>query len=78
MSQCPIDQVTGVILAGGRGVRVGGEDKGLLVFNDQPIVKRVFQSLNQQVHMIVVSANRHVEEYQSFGVPVVKDRKSVV
>ena len=74
MSQCPIDQVTGVILAGGRGVRVGGEDKGLLVFNDQPIVKRVFQSLNQQVHMIVVSANRHVEEYQSFGAPEVKDR----
>ena len=74
MSQCPVDQVTGVILAGGRGVRVGGEDKGLLIFNHEPIVKRVFKSLNQQVHMIVVSANRHVEEYQSFGVPVVKDR----
>ena len=74
MSQCPIDQVTGVILAGGRGVRVGGEDKGLLVFNGEPIVKKVFKSLSQQVHMVVVSANRHVEEYQSFGAPVVKDR----
>ena len=74
MSQCPSDQVTGIILAGGRGVRVGGEDKGLLVFNGEPIVKKVFKSLNQQVHMVVVSANRHVEEYQSFGVPVVKDR----
>ena len=49
-------------------------DKGLLVFNGEPIVKKVFKSLNQQVHMVVVSANRHVEEYQSFGVPVVKDR----
>lgn len=74
MSQCPSDQLTGIILAGGRGVRVGGEDKGLLVFNGEPIVKKVFKSLNQQVHMVVVSANRHVEEYQSFGVPVVKDR----
>ena len=74
MSQCPIDQITGVILAGGRGVRVGGEDKGLLIFHDEPIVKKVFKALNKQVHMIVVSANRHVEEYQSFGVPVVKDR----
>ena len=66
--------LTGIILAGGRGVRVGGEDKGLLVFNGEPIVKKVFKSLNQQVHMVVVSANRHVEEYQSFGAPVVKDR----
>ena len=74
MSQCPSDQLTGIILAGGRGVRVGGEDKGLLVFNGEPIVKKVFKSLNQQVHMVVVSANRHVEEYQSFGAPVVKDR----
>ena len=74
MSQCPSDQLTGIILAGGRGVRVGGEDKGLLVFNGEPIVKKVFKSLSQQVHMVVVSANRHVEEYQSFGAPVVKDR----
>jgi molybdopterin-guanine dinucleotide biosynthesis protein A len=74
MSQSPTEQITGVILAGGRGVRVGGEDKGLLIFNDEPIVKKVFKSLSQQVHMIVVSANRHVSEYQSLGVPVVKDR----
>ena len=74
MSQSPTEQITGVILAGGRGVRVGGEDKGLLIFNDEPIVKKVFKSLSQQVHMIVVSANRHVNEYQSLGVPVVKDR----
>ena len=53
---------------------VVGEDKGLLVFNGEPIVKKVFKSLSQQVHMVVVSANRHVEEYQSFGAPVVKDR----
>jgi molybdopterin-guanine dinucleotide biosynthesis protein A len=74
MSLYPIDQVTGLILAGGRGVRVGGEDKGLLLFNHEPIVKRVFSSLRQQVNMVLVSANRHISEYQAFGVPVFQDR----
>jgi molybdenum cofactor guanylyltransferase len=74
MSACPTNQITGAILAGGRGLRVGGQDKGLLKFNDEPIVKKVFKNLSHQVQMIIVSANRHIEEYQSFDVPVVKDR----
>ncbi len=70
----PIDQITGLILSGGRGLRVGGEDKGLLIFNDEAIVQRVFNRLKAQVKFIIVSANRHVEEYKKFGAPVVKDR----
>lgn len=70
----PIDQLTGLILSGGRGVRVGGEDKGLLTFNGEAIVQRVFSRLKAQVKFIIVSANRHVEEYKKFGAPVVKDR----
>ena len=70
----PIDQITGLILSGGRGVRVGGEDKGLLIFNGEAIVQRVFKRLKAQVKFIIVSANRHIEEYKKFGSPVVKDR----
>ena len=62
----PIDQITGLILSGGRGLRVGGQDKGLLIFNDQAIVQRVFSRLQAQVKFIIVSANRHVEEYKKF------------
>lgn len=70
----PIDQITGLILSGGRGVRVGGEDKGLLAFHGEAIVQRVFSRLKAQVKFIIVSANRHIEEYKQFGAPVVKDR----
>lgn len=74
MSILPVDQITGLILAGGRGLRVGGVDKGLLSFNNEAIAQRVFRGIRGQVQLILVSANRHIEEYEGFGVPVIKDR----
>jgi molybdopterin-guanine dinucleotide biosynthesis protein A len=74
MTSLPVDQITGLILAGGRGVRVGGVDKGLLSFHQEKIVQRVLRSLKPQAQLTLVSANRHIEEYESLGVPVIKDR----
>ena len=76
MSDFPSDQITALILAGGRGSRFQGADKGLLDFKGRPMVVQVLNALAKQVHLILVSANRHLEKYEALGVPVVRDRLS--
>lgn len=66
-------QITAVILAGGRGTRMGGADKGLLDYQGQPMVAHVMQRIQPQVDQVMINANRHLEQYQAFGVPVVTD-----
>ncbi|MCG5516076.1 MULTISPECIES: molybdenum cofactor guanylyltransferase MobA [unclassified Ectothiorhodospira] len=65
--------VTGVVLAGGRGVRMGGRDKGLVDLAGQPMVRWVMEKLSRQVDTLIISANRHADAYASFGAPVVSD-----
>ena len=65
--------VTGVILAGGRGQRMGGRDKGLVDLAGQPMVRWVMDRLSPQVDRLIISANRHADAYASFGAPVVAD-----
>lgn len=65
--------ITGVILAGGRGSRMGGEDKGLVVLNGRPMVEHVMARLRPQVGQVVVSANRNHDRYAALGVSVVPD-----
>lgn len=67
------DNVTGVILAGGRGQRMGGEDKGLIPLGGKAMVEYVIARLRPQVFTIMINANRNLEEYRKFGVPVVPD-----
>ena len=67
------EEVTAVILAGGKGRRMGGEDKGLLEFEGRPLVARLIDSLRRQGVDIVINANRNQETYAAFGVPVVTD-----
>lgn len=74
MSTFPSDQITALILAGGRGSRFQGADKGLLDFKGRPMVAQVLNALAKKVHLILISANRHLETYEAFGVPVVRDR----
>ena len=74
MSDFPRDQITALILAGGRGSRFDGADKGLLDFKGQPMVSHALNALAKQVHLVLVSANRHLEQYEALGVPVVRDR----
>jgi molybdenum cofactor guanylyltransferase/molybdopterin-guanine dinucleotide biosynthesis protein MobB len=69
----PRPTVTGVILAGGQARRMKGQDKGLLEFNGQPLIKKTLTTLAAQVDDIVINANRNIELYQSFSYPVIRD-----
>lgn len=66
--------VTGVILAGGRASRLGGQDKGLLELHGQPLIEYVIQAITPQVDRIIINANRNLERYRSYGYPVLSDR----
>lgn len=66
-------QISGLILAGGRSSRMGGNDKGLLNLLDRPMIEHVIQSLEPQVDQILISANRHIEQYQKYGYQVLLD-----
>lgn len=65
--------ITGIVLAGGQGKRMGGADKGLVEFNDQPMIKHVLQRLAPQVNEILINANREVDRYQQLGYRVITD-----
>ena len=65
--------VTGIVLAGGLGRRMGGVDKGLVVLDGKPMVAHVITRLAPQVGAIIVNANRNVDAYGTLGHPVVGD-----
>jgi len=65
--------ITGVVLAGGKGRRMGGADKGLLELNGKPLWKHVADALASQLETVVVKANRHQEIYQASGLKVIPD-----
>lgn len=62
-----------IILAGGRGKRVGGKDKGLLAFNNRKIIEYVIDAIRPVAKDIVISANRNIETYKTFGHKVISD-----
>ena len=66
-------EITGIILAGGRGSRMGGADKGLQSFNGVPLALHTLLRLSPQVGEVMVNANRNLAAYESFGVPVWPD-----
>jgi molybdopterin-guanine dinucleotide biosynthesis protein A len=70
------EQVTGVVLAGGRGSRMGGADKGLQNFRGIPLALHTLLRLTPQVGEAMVNANRNLSAYESFGVPVWPDSLS--
>lgn len=65
--------VTGLVLAGGRGSRMGGVDKGLVEWRGQPLARHALQRLRPQVGSLAVSANRNQEIYTGWGVPAWAD-----
>jgi molybdopterin-guanine dinucleotide biosynthesis protein A len=65
--------ITGAILAGGLGRRMGGADKGLMPVAGLPQIERVLGCLVPQVDRILINANRHVDEYARYGYPVIPD-----
>jgi molybdopterin-guanine dinucleotide biosynthesis protein A len=69
-------QITGLILAGGQGSRLGGVDKGLQAFEGLPLAQHALQRLAPQVGRMMISANRNLEIYERMGVPVWADEPS--
>jgi molybdopterin-guanine dinucleotide biosynthesis protein A len=67
------DQVTGVILAGGKATRMGGVDKGLVPIKGRPMIAWVIDALRPQVADVLINANRSRDSYSEFGCPVVDD-----
>ncbi len=68
-----ISSVTGLILAGGKGSRMGGVDKGLQPLRGRRLVDHVYERFAPQVGGIIINANQNHEEYKTFGVRVVSD-----
>jgi len=69
-------EISGVILAGGRGTRMGGEDKGLLQIQGQPMVVRICEALRPQVDVLYINANRNQGRYADLtGLPVIPDQQ---
>jgi molybdopterin-guanine dinucleotide biosynthesis protein A len=69
----PVEQITGVILAGGRGSRMGGVDKGLQMFRGAPMALHALMRLSPQVGGMMINANQNLGPYEAFGVPVWPD-----
>ncbi|WP_315708846.1 molybdenum cofactor guanylyltransferase MobA [Brenneria uluponensis] len=65
--------ITGVILAGGQAIRMGGKDKGLMELDGKPLYQLVLSRLAPQVDKIIINANRNQVIYQQSGYPVVND-----
>ena len=67
------DDVTGLVLAGGRGTRMGGVDKGLQSHLGMPLALHALLRLTPQVGHVMINANRNLGAYESMGVPVWPD-----
>jgi len=72
--QYPREQITGVVLAGGRSTRMGGADKGLIEVAGRPMAAHVLDALRPQVAALLISANRNPGAYRRLGAEVVEDR----
>ncbi len=66
-------EITGLILAGGRGSRMGGVDKGLQNFNGMPMALHTLMRMQMQVGQVMINANRNLAAYESFGAEVWPD-----
>lgn len=66
--------ITGVVLAGGQGRRMGGVDKGLVELDGRPLVSHVLAAVVPQVSRVMINANRHIDDYEALGYPVITDR----
>ena len=75
-SAIPTEDITGLVLAGGRGSRMGGVDKGLQNHLGMPLALHCLLRLQLQVGSAMVNANRNLGAYESMGVPVWPDTQA--
>jgi len=67
------NHVTALILAGGKGSRIDGQDKGLIDLLGKPMIEYIFDAIAHQTANILINANRNIERYSQYGHPVVPD-----
>jgi molybdopterin-guanine dinucleotide biosynthesis protein A len=70
------ENITGWVLAGGQGSRMGGVDKGLQLFQGQALALTAAKRLEPQVHVVKLNANRHLPDYANWGYEVYADSLS--
>lgn len=73
MPDTPIHTVSGWVLSGGEGRRMGGQDKGLLHWQGQPMAWQTAQRLAAQVQGLCINANRNLQTYGQWPWPVIPD-----
>ncbi len=66
--------ITGGILAGGQGSRMGGIDKGWADYEGTPLIEVVLQRLKPQVDTLIINANRSLNQYEALGYPLAQDQ----
>ena len=66
-------RITGVILAGGRGTRMGGVEKGLLDWHGRPLIAHLIDALAPQVDGLMLNVNREHASYAAFHLPLIND-----
>ncbi len=68
--------ISALILSGGRGARMGGAEKGLILLSQQPLIAHVIARLSPQVDEIIINANREIQQYETLGYRVLQDETS--
>lgn len=69
-------QITAIILAGGKGRRLGGQDKGLVDYQDIPLIQHVLDKITPQVDSVIINANRNQKSYAALGYEIISDELS--
>lgn len=67
------NKICTVIIAGGRGSRMQGQDKGLLEYQGKPMIEHILSSLGDEYQPIIINANRNIERYRQYGHDVISD-----
>lgn len=65
--------ITAIILAGGKATRMGGLDKGQVLFQQKPLITHIISRLIPQVDEILINANREIETYKTLGYQILQD-----
>ena len=73
MNKISKNEISAVILAGGKGSRMGGKDKGLIEFRNLPLIAYAVNVAKDRVNEIFISANRSLEDYSKYGKVIVDD-----
>ena len=70
------EDISAIILSGGQGSRMNGKDKGLVCFQNKPLIEHVINCISSQVKDIVISCNRNHDSYAAYGFPITSDLDS--